>query len=162
MFTSNSTKLNSVPIIAYNSNVHFARNVPFSQTRSHIHIYRENVALKSQVWGSLTLAQLIMHENSLRSRLSGVILTWPVLSFACCLCAVAHTKPLRTRKNMGGQGSTENGWVLSQNLVGGRLPGTGVHTLTRPKTGGWAHIWEWALTWDNMVLAMTSQNLILS
>ena len=36
MFTSNSTKLNSVPIIAYNSNVHFARNVPFSQTRSHI------------------------------------------------------------------------------------------------------------------------------
>ena len=38
MFTSNSTKLNSVPIIAYNSNVHFARNVPFSQTRSHITI----------------------------------------------------------------------------------------------------------------------------
>ena len=36
MFTSNLTKLNSVPIIAYNSNVHFARNVPFSQTRSHI------------------------------------------------------------------------------------------------------------------------------
>ena len=36
MFTSNWTKLNSVPIIAYNSNVHFARNVPFSQTRSHI------------------------------------------------------------------------------------------------------------------------------
>ena len=36
MFTSNSTKLNSVPVIAYNSNVHFARNVPFSQTRSHI------------------------------------------------------------------------------------------------------------------------------
>ena len=36
MFTSNSTKLNSVPIIAYNSNVHFVRNVPFSQTRSHI------------------------------------------------------------------------------------------------------------------------------
>ena len=36
MFTSNSTKLNSVPIITYNSNVHFARNVPFSQTRSHL------------------------------------------------------------------------------------------------------------------------------
>ena len=36
MFTSNSTKLNSVPIIAYNSKVHFARNIPFSQTRSHI------------------------------------------------------------------------------------------------------------------------------
>ena len=36
MFTSNSTKLNSVSIIAYNSNVHFARNVPFSQTRSHM------------------------------------------------------------------------------------------------------------------------------
>ena len=38
MFTSNSTKLNSVPIIAYNSNIHFARNVPFSQTRSHVYI----------------------------------------------------------------------------------------------------------------------------
>ena len=36
MFTSNLTKLNSVPIIAYNSNVHFARNVPFSLTWSHI------------------------------------------------------------------------------------------------------------------------------
>ena len=34
--TCNSMKLTSVPIIAYNSNVHFARNVPFSQLRSHI------------------------------------------------------------------------------------------------------------------------------
>ena len=36
MFTCNLTKLTSVPIIAHNSNIHFARNVPFSQTRSHI------------------------------------------------------------------------------------------------------------------------------
>ena len=41
MFTSDSTKLNSVPIIAYNSNVHFARNVPFSQTRSHIGMFKK-------------------------------------------------------------------------------------------------------------------------
>ena len=36
MFTCNSTKLTSVPIIAYNSNVHFARNDPFSHLRSHM------------------------------------------------------------------------------------------------------------------------------
>ena len=41
MFTSNSTKLNSVPIIAYNSNVHFARNVPFSQTRLPEHALQQ-------------------------------------------------------------------------------------------------------------------------
>ena len=35
MFTCNSTKLTSAPIIAYNSNVHFARNDPFSHLRSH-------------------------------------------------------------------------------------------------------------------------------
>ena len=36
MFTCNSTKLTSVPIIAYNSNVHFVRNDPFSHLRSHM------------------------------------------------------------------------------------------------------------------------------
>ena len=36
MFTCNSTKLTSVPIMAYNSNVHFARNDPFSHLRSHM------------------------------------------------------------------------------------------------------------------------------
>ena len=36
MFTCNSTKLTSVPIIAYNSNIYFARNDPFSHLRSHI------------------------------------------------------------------------------------------------------------------------------
>ena len=36
MLTCNSTKLTSVPIIAYNSNVHFAWNDPFSHLRSHI------------------------------------------------------------------------------------------------------------------------------
>ena len=36
MITSNSTKLNSVPIIAFNSKVHFPRNVPFPR---HGHIY---------------------------------------------------------------------------------------------------------------------------
>ena len=34
--TCNSMKLTSVPIIAYNSNVHFARNDPFSHLRSHL------------------------------------------------------------------------------------------------------------------------------
>ena len=34
MFTCNSTKLTSVPIIAYNSNVHFTRNDPFSHLQS--------------------------------------------------------------------------------------------------------------------------------
>ena len=36
MFTCNSTKLTSVPIIAYNSNVHFVRNDPFSHLQSHM------------------------------------------------------------------------------------------------------------------------------
>ena len=36
MFTCNSTKLTYVPIIAYNSNVHFAWNDPFSHLRSHM------------------------------------------------------------------------------------------------------------------------------
>ena len=36
VFTCNSTKLTSVPIIAYNSNVYFARNDPFSHLRSHM------------------------------------------------------------------------------------------------------------------------------
>ena len=36
MFTCNSTELTSVPIIAYNSNVYFAQNDPFSHLRSHI------------------------------------------------------------------------------------------------------------------------------
>ena len=36
MFTCNSTKLTSVPIIAYNSNVYFVRNDPFSHLWSHL------------------------------------------------------------------------------------------------------------------------------
>ena len=39
-FTCNSTKLTSVPIIAFNSNVHCAWNDPFSQIRSHISLLR--------------------------------------------------------------------------------------------------------------------------
>ena len=45
MFTCNSTKLNSVPIIAYNSNVHFARNDPFSHLRSHMYLVKHSIKL---------------------------------------------------------------------------------------------------------------------
>ena len=76
---SNSTKLNSVPIIAYNSNVHFARNVPFSQTPSHIFHYtsipdnHENIC-------SPTLCQPGIINFGLYIQKLGLCYTWRILT----------------------------------------------------------------------------------
>ena len=72
--------------------------------------------------------------------------------FTCKLHADRETKTVGGQVNGGGR------LACIKKKGGGRLPGTWVLTLTRPKTGGWALTWEWALTRDNTVLP---QNLFL-
>ena len=49
-FTCNSTSWPLHFLIAHNSNVRFARNVPFSQTRSHIHVHVHSYKCQSTPW----------------------------------------------------------------------------------------------------------------